>query len=93
MSWFDARTAYIIVLVKSNTMHRRGICSSAERQNGRTVNMTGTEIGIILLVVAYLLHFIVFASYTAQTDRELYELRHRVTMLEMQRKDGDNHEG
>lgn len=50
--------------------------------------MTGAEIGIILLVIAYLLHFIVFATYTAQTDRELYELRHRVTMLEMQ-KDGD----
>ena len=50
--------------------------------------MTGAEIGIILLVVAYLLHFIVFATYTAQTDRELYELRHRVTMLEMQ-KDGE----
>ena len=55
--------------------------------------MTGAEIGIILLVVAYLLHFIVFATYTAQTDRELYELRRRVTMLEMQRKDGDGHDG
>ena len=70
------------MLVKSNTMHRRGICSSAERQNGRTANMTGAEIGIILLVIAYLLHFIVFAAYTAQTDRELYELRRRVTKLE-----------
>ena len=58
------------------------------RVNGRTVTMTGAEIGIILLVIAYLLHFIVFATYTAQTDRELYELRHRVTMLEMQ-KDGE----
>lgn len=37
----------------------------AVRANGRTVNMTGAEIGIILLVVAYLLHFIVFATYTA----------------------------
>ena len=53
--------------------------------------MTGAEIGIILLVVAYMLHFIVFAVYTAQTDRELYELRHRVTMLEMQ-KDGEAHD-
>ena len=44
--------------------------------------MTGAEIGIILLVIAYLLHFIVFAAYTAQTDRELYELRRRVTKLE-----------
>ena len=50
--WSDAGTAYIIVLVKSNTMHRRVICSSAERQNGRAVNMTGAEIGIILLVSA-----------------------------------------
>ena len=54
--------------------------------------MTGAEIGIILLVIAYLLHFIVFAAYTAQTDREINELRHRVTMLEM-RKDGDHAEG
>ena len=58
--------------------------------------MTGAEIGIILLVIAYLLHFIVFAAYTAQTDMEINELRHRVamlervTMLEMQRKDGDS---
>ena len=51
--------------------------------------MTGAEIGIILLVIAYLLHFIVFATYTAQTDREINELRHRVTMLEMQKDGGD----
>lgn len=31
------------------------------------------------------------AAYAAQTDRELYELRHRVTMLEMQ-KDGEQHD-
>ena len=61
------------------------------RANGRTVNMTGAEIGIILLIIAYLLHFIVFASYTAQTDGEINELRHRVTMLEMQ-KDGEAHD-
>lgn len=59
--------------------------------------MTGAEIGIILLVIAYLLHFIVFAAYTAQTDRELYELRHRVYILEKyileSEKDGDHAEG
>lgn len=59
--------------------------------------MTGAEIGIILLVVAYLLHFIVFAVYTEQTDREINELRRRVYTLEKyileRRKDGDNHEG
>ena len=68
----------------------------AVKENGRTVNMTGAEIEIILLVVAYLSHFIVFASYTAQTDRELYELRHRVYTLEryiLERKnDGDHHD-
>lgn len=51
--------------------------------------MTGAEIGIILLVIAYLLHFIVFAAYTAQTDMEINELRHRVTMLEMRKDGGD----
>ena len=59
--------------------------------------MTGAEIGIILLVIAYLLHFIVFAAYTAQTDREINELRCRVYILEkyiLERdKDGDHHEG
>lgn len=46
------------------------------------------EIGTLLLVAVDLIQFVLFAAYTAQTDRELYELRHRVTMLEMQ-KDGE----
>ena len=76
------------MMTKANgsTIYRHIRASTA---NGRTVNMTGAEIGIILLVIAYLLHFIVFAAYTAQTDMEINELRHRVTMLEMRKDGGD----
>ena len=58
--------------------------------------MTGAEIGIILLVIAYLLHFIVFVVYTVQTDRKINELRRRVYTLEKyileRRKGGDHHD-
>ena len=50
--------------------------------------MVSAESGIIMLVVVNVLLIFGIAVYAAQTDRELYELRHRVTMLEMQKKGG-----